>query len=296
MIIACLKGGLGNQMFQYAAARRLAYHHNTELKLDLSLFNSCQTGFTPRSYQLANFNIQATVASSREVAEITGKGISYIESKLKHLRQLTGFSQSSYSVFKEHHFHFDQSVFDLPDNTYMDGYWQSERYFKDIADVIRQDFFVVTLPGEKNVKLADYISTVSAVSLHVRRGDYVTNPTASRHHGVCSSEYYRKAVALILQSVDNPHLFVFSDEPDWCASHLRLPAQTHFVNHNNNNPHDDLRLMRLCRHHIIANSSFSWWGAWLSSSPNKIVICPKKWFNNTRRCTNDLIPEKWLCI
>lgn len=289
MIIVKLMGGLGNQMFQYAAARSLALRHGVPLKLDMSFLEGSQIGNTRRHYALGHFAVTADKATSWEVSQMTGCGRTTLETIASRISG--AFHRFVY--YRERCFHYDKQVFHLPDNTYLEGYWQSEKYFDDIAEIIRQEFTVVTLPDRKNRELADYIRTVPAVSLHVRRGDYVNDPVTKAVHGVCNIEYYCKAVELLLQSVDNPYLFIFSDDPNWCATNLRLPFPACFVDYNSEYPHEDLRLMSLCRHHIIANSSFSWWGAWLSNNPTKIVIAPKTWFNDATINTDDITPVGW---
>ena len=139
------------------------------------------------------------------------------------------------------------------------------------------------------------ILAVNSVSIHVRRGDYLTNPVTFQTHGLCDIDYYKKAIDEILDLVDKPHFFIFSDDQSWAKSNIIFGAPTDYVMHNNSlKNYEDLRLMSYCRHHIIANSSFSWWGAWLGNNPEKIVIAPKKWFNDPKIDTTDLIPDTWL--
>lgn len=294
MIIVKLMGGLGNQMFQYAAARRLAHLHDTELKLDLSFLESRQMGYTPRSYELSCFNIKAGIASAREVAEITGRGKNWLESVLVNVRQATGLSLLDRNVFSERHFHFDPAVLDLPDNLYLEGYWQSERYFKDIEEIIRSEFSLSAPLTGGSQKIAQEIQSADAVSLHVRRGDYVTgNDKTKDLHGVCDFAYYLKAVDRMAQAVTNPHFFVFSDDPEWVADNLRLHHRVSYVSHSSRMQHEDMYLLSLCKSHVIANSSFSWWGAWLSRSSDKRVIAPARWFNDPSIDISDLIPSSW---
>lgn len=184
----------------------------------------------------------------------------------------------------------------LPDNVYLEGYWQSERYFEDIKEIVQKEFTLKTPLEGLNLILAEEIRTVDAVSMHVRRGDYVTDENVSTMHGVCDLEYYRKAVDKVVQTLKDPCFFVFSDDPEWVADNLKLRHPARYISHNSSLAHEDLRLMSLCRHHIIANSSFSWWGAWLSTCHEKLVIAPNKWFNNFKVDTSDLIPKAWIRI
>jgi hypothetical protein len=295
MIIVKLMGGLGNQMFQYAVARRLAWRHETRLKLDLSFLEGDQTGNTQRKPVLSHLCISAERASHWEVANITGSGRNILESTAVKLFQKSALAKLRPSVCREKHIHFDPIVLTLPDNSYLDGYWQSEKYFRDIEDIIREEFTVnYPLAGE-NLELAEIIQVTNSVSVHVRRGDYVASPNVNAFHGVCSADYYQDAVMEIASLIPVPNFFIFSDDAGWVKEHLKLPYPVTVVENNGpDEAYEDLRLMSLCRHHIIANSSLSWWGAWLSLHPGKIVIAPKRWFNDPSINTGDLIPLGWL--
>ncbi|HXE95465.1 MAG TPA: alpha-1,2-fucosyltransferase [Dongiaceae bacterium] len=287
MIIVKLIGGLGNQMFQYAAARSLSLRHGTELKLDLFFLEGEQVGNTPRKFELDNFCITAEKASRWEVSSMSGRGSSRLATTCARLFQRA----AGYTDYREKFFHFDPRVSTLPDNVYLEGYWQSERYFADIGDIIRKEFMVTPPLTGRNLELACEIQSVNSVSLHVRRGDYVTE---EKTHGVCDIEYYRKAEERVAQELGNPEFFVFSDDPEWVASNLKLRHPARYIRNNGGMPHEDLRLMSLCRHNIIANSSFSWWGAWLNDNPGKSVFAPREWFRDKRYNTADILPESWI--
>ena len=289
MIIVKLMGGLGNQMFQYAAARRLAWRHATALKLDLSFFEGDQQGNTPRTFALDQFRITAMKASTLEIGAMCDKVPSPLARIFcRHIR---------YAWYREKCFHFDPQLLILPDNQCIEGYWQSSRYFADISDIIRDEFTVTRPLTGENRKLADEIKSAESIAVHVRRGDYVQNENTRMFHGVCDIDYYLKAEELLAQRLTAPRFFVFSDDPDWAVDNLRLNHPASYVNHNGSDQaHEDLRLMSMCRHHIIANSSFSWWGAWLSNSHDKMVVAPKRWFSDTSIDTNDLIPPEWFRI
>lgn len=295
MIIVKLMGGLGNQMFQYAAGRSLACRHNARLKLDISFLESDQKGVAARAYELRHLNISADIATPIEVAEITGCGKNRIKTMLVLFQQITGLAKLKPSTFLERHFHFNQAFLTVPDNTYLEGYWQSEKYFKEIEETIRREF-VVRYPLEgKNLEISEKIKSVNSVSIHVRRGDYVTNPETSRIHGVCGLEYYLESIKEVSKKVSDPHFFIFSDDMEWGKENLKTDYPVTYVDFNGpDNAYEDMRLMSLCRHNIIANSSFSWWGAWLNKNPEKIVIAPKRWFNKLDINADDLIPETWI--
>jgi len=294
MIIVKLMGGLGNQMFQYAAGRRLAHHHNTVLKLDLSFLGSVEESITPRRYELEHLNIMAEIATPEEIAELTGKGSTYLQSFLQQTRQALGLLLPVKNVITEKHFHFDLAILTAPNNTFLDGYWQSEKYFADISDVIRQEFNVTSDPDDWNRRLAEEIKGCESIAIHVRRCDYVSNAVTNAYHGTCPLDYYHAAIGMIVSQVAEPHFFVFSDDSEWVRDNLQIHYLTTYLNHNGPyQGHEDLRLMSLCRHHIIANSSFSWWGAWLARNPGNIVIAPDKWFTKADIDTRDLLPERW---
>ncbi|OGU16102.1 MAG: hypothetical protein A2X61_13405 [Ignavibacteria bacterium GWB2_35_12] len=292
MIITKLIGGIGNQMFQYAAGKALAEHRGVELKLDISDFQF----YTNRWFSLNHFNINADIASDEEISKFIGKNKS---KSLMLLRERIGrlLPLKRRKIYYEHHFHYDEGFFNLPSNIYINGYWQSEKYFKDIKSIILNDLsFKEPLEGLNN-EISVKILSSNSVSIHIRRGDYVTNKITHLTHGVCGIEYYINAINYISKHLEEPHFFIFSDEPDWAKTNLRTSFPISFVNHNSGqNDFEDMRLLSLCRHHIIANSSFSWWGAWLCRNENKIVIAPQKWFNEYKADTKDLYPEDWIIL
>ena len=294
MITVKLIGGLGNQMFQYATARRLALHHNTDLKLDISGYENQPPGDTPRHYELGNFKVKASL----EGKYTPYRGEHSTKPLAKQLGALIAAASGvRQSIIKENSFLFEPRVLSAPDNVYLSGYWQSEKYFKDIAKILRTEFELKNKPSAPNAKTLDMIKNSSAVSLHVRRGDYVTNDAANKFHGTKGLDYYFDSIAHIKHHVKDPHIFVFSDDPKWCQENLKTGLPTTYVTNNSGDKgFEDLRLMSACDHHIIANSSFSWWGAWLNPSPNKIVLAPAKWFNDPAVDTSDIYAEGWIKI
>jgi Glycosyl transferase family 11 len=286
MIVVRLCGGLGNQLFQYAAGRRLANARQEVLVLDLGWYARTPPTDTPRAYELGNYPIRARPATAVEALWCR-----LHEGRL--LRRMS-FLPRRWRHWREKGFEFDPAVLDLPDSIYLDGYWQSHHYFEDAADLIRADFTPIAPFGPQDEKIAALIATGDAVSVHVRRGDYVAHHPAATAHGQCSLDYYKAALVHILPHVKTPHFFVFSDDPAWARENLLLPGPSTFVDHNGPaSAFQDLRLMSLCKHQITANSSFSWWGAWLNSRPDKIVIAPKQWFADPRN-TDSLTPDDWL--
>ncbi len=280
MIIVRIKSGLGNQLFQYAAGRRLAYINNVRLKIDIDSFSRNPL----RSYELHHFNIQADIASKDEVD---------LSAKNNPIRNLN----RTRLWVKEKHYHFDPNILDLRGDIYLEGHMQSEKYFKDIEQIIRDELVLNSPPDSPNQEMIDRILSTESISLHIRRGDYVSNSSVFKVHGILPLKYYYSAIEHITQAVKNPHFYIFSDDPIWTQTNIKLTYPYDFVDINSiNKPHEDLRLMIICKHHIIANSTLSWWGAWLCQHPSKIIYAPKSWFRKPDIDTSDLIPASWFRI
>jgi glycosyl transferase family 11 len=279
MVTVKLHDGLGNQMFQYAMGRALAQRRGTSLALDVSSFYPGAF----RQYSLGVFNIAERLTSGG----LMGFG------RLRTLCSRVWLPGLPH-VLIERGFGFDPSALDAPGNVYLIGYWLSEKYFKEIEETIRREFSFKAQPDEWNAEMARCIRGVNAVAVHVRRSDYVTDPVNNQMLGTCPPEYYREGARLIGSRVPGPHFFVFSDEPEWARANLELGGPTTFVDGNRlEKGYEDLRLLTLCRHHLIANSTFSWWGAWLADSGG-IVVAPKKWFNEDQFDARDIVPDAWM--
>jgi len=274
-------------MFQYAAGRALSLRLNTELKLDITGFED----YTLHGgYGLNNFALQPEYAMPEEIKLL--RGSNGIRSRI--FRRI-GLSSPTY--IKEKNLAFNPAFYTLNNNSYIDGYWQSEKYFKNYANIIRQDFMYTMPLSDKNQPIKKLIMSCNSVSVHIRRGDYIANSQANKFHGVCSLDYYKKASQLIAQKLDTPVFFIFSDDISWCKSNLNLDFPTFFIETATpSSPYEDMHLMSLCSHHIIANSTFSWWGAWLNPNTNKLVIAPKQWFANPKIKNPDILPDNWLSI
>lgn len=291
MIITRLNGGLGNQMFQYANGKACALRLGTILRLDVSEF---QIRHHHQGYELANiFNGPFELASSDDVGKLAG----YFNFRRFHrLASKIPFFLRKRSYIQEPNFEYWNEIKGVKNNSYLSGYWQSEKYFEEFrADIIKDFEFKNSLEG-LNQSIATQINdkVVSSVSLHIRRGDYLLNPKAKSYHGICSLDYYQRAIYYFSENLKNVHFFVFSDDPTWVQKNLPISFPHTFVSHNvGSASYNDMRLMSLCDHHIIANSSFSWWGAWLNQSPSKIVIAPIRWFLADID-TKDLLPSSWV--
>jgi hypothetical protein len=292
MIIVKLMGGLGNQMFQYALGRRLALLHGVPLKLDLSWFQTQSL----RRYQLDCFQIAAEIASLQEISQVRRLGWG-------------GFPGLLYRVveprlplplrrhIRERHPGFDPRILRAPRRVYLDGYWQSERYFKEIAALLRTEFTLRQPLSPQAQALLSAVQSGSSVSLHVRRGDYANSPHTNQVHGLLPPDYYRRAAVLIQERLPQAVFYIFSDEPGWASQNLAFLSPAVFVQLTSPDQDvEELLLMACCQHHIIANSSYSWWGAWLGENPAKIVVAPEKWFAAPDRMAKGLIPETWIHI
>jgi len=288
MVIAKIIGGLGNQMFQYAAGRSLALANGCRLKLDISGFD---TYAIHNGYELGLFNIKAEIASAEEVARIVGRS----PRLARFLRKRAGLGKKSY--YLERNFSFDPWFFNRTPPVYLDGYWQSWKYFEPCASQIREELtFSRPLVG-KNAVAAKRIAEVNAVSIHVRRGDYVANRATNTVHGFVGVDYYKEAIRRIYDTVSVPLFFVFSDDLAWARGNLGFGDDAIFIDHNTGaSSYEDMRLMSLCRHHIIANSSFSWWAAWLGHHAGKLVFYPGDWFATDDKDISSLCPPEWIRV
>ncbi|MDH5674583.1 MAG: alpha-1,2-fucosyltransferase [Myxococcales bacterium] len=287
MIIVKVYGGLGNQMFQYAAGRRLALHHDVRLKLDLSWFPKQRL----RSYGLTAFQIQADVASPSEIERLAG---SEDARAVRFLRRVLGRPrQRPPSHYSEVNYDFDPSVLNLPSSSYLDGYWQNERYFEDQALQVRKDFELNIPLSERSLRFAEEIANSSSIGIHIRRGDYVSSQKTQDFHGVCGADYYHRALELVLGTTTEPHLFVFSDDPTWART-LNFGHRTTIVSsHEPSRDFEELWLLSRCNHHVISNSSFSWWAAWLAPHDDARTCAPRLWFQDPSLAPFTPIPSRW---
>lgn len=291
MIIVKIIGGLGNQMFQYALGRRLAYKNDVELKLDISAFDDW---YHLHSYGLNNFNIEEKIATKEEILRLSRFGkIKNIFSDVLDI--LKPYYHREY--VREKDFTFDPNILKITDNAYLDGYWGSEKYFLEIESIIRKDFTLKRESDLVNLTIADKILKTDSVSIHFRRGDYISDPKTNAIHGTCSLDYYIRAIEDICKYVPDPHFFIFSNDPAWVKENFSIPYPMNLITANGpEKNYEDLHLMSLCKHHIIANSTFSWWGAWLCANKDKRVYTPKRWYNVDYINQKDTFPDSWVKI
>jgi len=283
MIISQINGGLGNQMFQYATARTIAHLNKTLIKLDVSSFEKTKL----RSFDLLCFNADIKFATKQEIENLLPA-----HNFEKAFQYFSPLKRRSY--YREKGFCFDEKVLGLGKNVYLKGYFQSEKYFLPASDVIKADF---TFKNDIVKDLQEFsisLKNMNSVSVHIRRGDFSKDLPTKDYHGVLNLDYYKSAIELIKSKISHPTFYFFSDDINWVKENLSIPGST-FVSGNITQSHfEDLYLMSQCNHNIIANSSFSWWGAWLNNNPSKIVIAPEKWFNKGPQDTEDLIPKNWI--
>ena len=293
-IIVRLNGGLCNQIFQYAFARSLSKRRGEDFKLDIIPF---LTYYKYDPYGLWKFNIKETFAEDKDMRGFVWlrKHNSFF-SFIYHRFRLNKILQPWYYV--ERTFMFDLHVFSSKAR-YFEGFWQSEKYFKDIEDELRQEITLKDPLSAHSEEILRKIKEVNAVSLHVRR---YAHEDKSPWHGFCTAEYYAEAMKMIAERTPSPHFFIFSDNYPWVKENFLsviegLGFPYTLVENDNDRNGEDLMLMSKCRHYILANSSFSWWGAWLNPSKKKTVIGPKKWFAHApKNNTKDLLPEDWIRI
>lgn len=287
MIYVRVVGGIGNQLLRYAAARALATRNNTELVIDLSWFRDKQT--PTRRYALEKLNIsgrRTTLLEHFGLYQIRQPGRkaalvrTFIPPLLRRIRHVV-----------ETDMPFKQWIHDLRGDVYLDADCYSEKYFEDIEPQLRKEL-TLRSPTSFFLGMRKKMAGCNSIALHIRRGDFVWNPKVN--NGTLSQEYYQDAVSYIAQQHPNPIIFVFSDDLPWVKEHLKLPYSTEFVEHPTEaRDWEEIFLIASCKHQITANSSFSWWGAWLNTNPDKIVCAPKQWFLDPTKNTIDVVPSNW---
>lgn len=272
-------GGLGNQLYQYALGRALAVKHSTLCKMDLREFET----YKLHRYSLCHFQIPEYLMEETEFQQID-------DPRTRKWYRRGG----KIPVLREKTFCFENEILRGPSHAYFDGYWQSFRYFEEIRPILLHEITVKYFPSDQNMEWLNQIRSSESIALHVRRGDYISNPATRVIHGLCSQEYYQESYQKICGLVHKPVFFIFSDDPSWAKNEFNYIEKKWYV--DTNSPlfnYEDLRLMSSCRHQIIANSSFSWWAAWLNRNPQKQVFAPKKWFAGEKFSIEDRIPGNW---
>lgn len=288
MVIVSLKGGLGNQMFQYATARGIS--KGKKIVLNQNFFTShsiTSETFTARRFELNIFkNLKARNLSRIERAIL-------FNNRLSRVRDIVFPSFQNVSQKENEYVNIDSSLTPIS----LDGYFQSEKYFLSIRSELLKEFEFPRVDRRCSEMYNEISNTRNSVSLHVRRGDYL-KPEISLYHGILPTKYYQDASELIESQISDPHYFIFSDDIEWCKENLTFLNKRSLVYTTKEvEPWNDMMLMSKCQHHIIANSSFSWWGAWLSENKG-ITTAPANWFNPQKAIfqIQDFVPESWMII
>lgn len=290
MNIVQIADGLGNQMFQFALYLQLKANM-PDTKIDTTIYR-----YRPshNGYELARiFGVQASYATAAERDQMADVSKSTWAQFRRNCLHWTLPTSGNLVQEKEEDFRFNPAIL-TSDNQYLIGWWQSEKYFSSIEQEVRQQFvFRPTLSPRNEAMLQTILAEPISISLHVRRGDYL-----KRHHTdkglVCSPQYYERAVQYFKERYAHPHFFIFSDDPEWVEANMHIANATYISGNTGDEAYVDMQLMAACRHHIIANSSFSWWGAWLGTAEDKIVLAPSTWFKGKSR--PDIWPDKWIKI
>ncbi|ETZ19769.1 alpha-1,2-fucosyltransferase [Pedobacter sp. V48] len=276
-------GGLGNQMFQYALYKSLQ-NKFPNVKADLHGYND---------YPLHNgFELENIFGSKINKVSSFTSNLYYNKKWIyRKLRRLFGLKNTY--IEEKTLFSFNESILNNPRTAYYWGYWQNFKYFENIADEIKNDFQFTSPLSKENQQILDQVKLKNSVSIHIRRGDYLKDPLLG---GLCGPEYYKQAISYVQSDLTSPSFFIFSDDIVWCTENLNLDNCT-FISWNKElSSYIDMQLMSSCKHNIIANSSFSWWAAWLNPNPDKIVIGPKKWVNHSDPNIRMSFPQKWISL
>lgn len=293
MIIVQITGGMGNQMFQYATGKALSLYHNVELKLDLEGYKRevLPELEVSRKFELPAFkNFSYKEASKNEIEYFISAN--WVTKNLQRLKP-----PHKRKVYIEKQYPFDTNFFSANKSIYIKGYRQSEKYFLSYKDEIRNTYQLKAELIEEVVHFGQQLRNENSIAIHIRRGDYLRLPIISDWHGVLGIDYYSAALEIITTEIPDAKLYYYSDDPEWVQQELMpLYPGTIVSNIISKNHYHDFYLIQCCKHQVVANSSFSWWAAWLNPNPNKIVIAPKKWFNRAPFDTKDIIPPSWIRI
>jgi hypothetical protein len=289
MIVVRIIGGLGNQMFQYAAGRALATKYNVPLKVDLRWMR----GYRHRDFLLDKFPISIETPLWNERLKFT-----WFPFRRRPFFFYTKIIRKFNKIlYMEDDFPYNTDFWNFGPDRFLFGYFQSEKYFKEYDSLIRKDFSYQYDPSLYDKEVVEAIRKSSFTAIQFRRGDYITNKATSSSIGLCSMDYYEKAVAYLKSKQKDFKLLIFSDDIQWCRQNIKFDRAV-FVERKGGTPLDDMSLAIQCKNIIIANSTFSWWCAWLNTNPKKIVIAPQKWFKSEELNKNayDLIPDDWIRI
>lgn len=297
MIVVKLQGGLGNQMFQYALGRELQRRSGRDLALDVTslLDRFPRSNVIFRDYDLDIFSIQPRLTWSSRLAQWLPLPLLYSSgvAALARWQDVLGTQRYISGTVK-----FREEVLEARGNIYLDGYWQSPKYFKGSEAVLRREFKVKQPVSPAGELIAEQMASTDSICVNVRRTDFVSLQSSIDRHGFIGAEYYDRGIQLIAPRLKNPHVFVTSDDVDWCRENLRFDVPTTVLGHEYKGYKfgEYLTLMSRCKHFLISNSTFAWWAAWLSTSEDKSVVCPLNWYRDPTVDSSDLIPPEWTRI
>ncbi|MAC84744.1 MAG: alpha-1,2-fucosyltransferase [Arcobacter sp.] len=279
MVIIRIIGGLGNQMFQYAYAKALQ-KKGYNVKIDITAF---ETYKLHGGYQLNKFDLDLKEATKEEIKSFYKKDI---------ISQILNRLNIKHTIIKEKGLSFKRRLLKPSDNTYIQGYFQSEKYLSDITNI--NEIFTINNPisNYSNEIEKDILDSNNSCSMHIRRGDYINDPIFE----VCEIDYYEKAMKFMEEKIGNITYFVFSNDIKWVKKNIKAKNIIYINSEEPRIPHEDILLMSLCKNNIIANSSFSWWGAYLNQNKEKLIVAPKKWFKTAKKIkqSKDLVPKSWI--
>jgi len=290
MLIVKLFQGFGNQMFQYAFARSLAIRYNKVVKCDLSWYKEHSAH---RAFMLDKLNVNYEVATDKEIYDIkTCNGRNIIAYKWTQLRNAIAPYYRKSVIIENSNTCFDAQLLKTNSNSYIEGYFASENYFIAIADLLKKEFEFKTQPSEINNCKIQEMQQRNAVCISIRRGDFLQHTI----HNVCGLDYFYRSIVYLSQRINSPYFYIFSDDNAWVKEHFTIDFPHEFVTHNYPDFIEDFRLMQVCKHHIIPNSTFSWWAAWLAEQDGSIIIAPQKWLNTDTIDYSNVVPLRWIKI
>ncbi len=291
MIVARIEGGLGNQLFQYAFGTQLAAHHQTELVLDLSSYSNKPA----HGYLLDSFSVGARELRLDERKRIPGRYRDGTRDSKRSIFQAFNLGGNEFRRLREKPFGFSEKYLRAPNDSYLVGYWQSELFFRDVTTSVRAQFRPSVPLSIETLKIRDRMLNSSSIAIHLRRGDYITSqPMAARN---LSLNYYKKCILSQLESRPKSEVYVFSNDIAWCRQNLDLPCPVQFVEHTTTvTAYEDLWLMTAAECMVIANSTFSWWGAYLGERRNQTVYAPTSWFHPNTIEDQFLNCQNWIRV
>jgi len=291
MFIVKIQGGLGNQLFQYAIGLELSKNNECEFYLDTKWFEN-KNNDTSRNFMLDKFKINYKIATDYQINKFINHSSLFnkIIDRAKNYFYPLKFRKYIFEIENN----FEPKILQLKDNFYLDGTWMNENYFISVANDVRKLYTNRPQLNNYYEQIENLINTTNSVCVHIRRGDYANNPNTLKYHGLTSLEYYENTISFMSKKIDNPQFYFFSDDIDWVKINFKNTPNSIFVSSEfNESDLQEFYLMTICKNQIIANSTFSWWAAWLNSNPSKLICAPKRW-SSVVLDSKCLIPDNWI--